>query len=300
MRKVFMSLVLLSVLFSCKKENLDPADVYVPDIPALPSRFSQNVLIEQFTQSFNGQCPVADLILDSLVTSNADRIAAVNIHVLDQLSCTQLLDTNNALNLLDEAFNLTGTYPTGMSNRDITSVSDLNVMNYASRLNSTLSQVPRCGLAIDANDLNNGYLNLSVHVGFSDDLAGSYRLHVYLVENGFESPDSTYYQSNDFSQFGSVPTPGISLYDLPDPIFGYTFPYVLRRIITPPVEGETIPTASAKKGKDYIRSYILDFRNKIPTDYSIIAFVDKFGSTATSHRVENSRMVQVGKVSPWN
>ena len=152
----------------------------------------------------------------------------------------------------------------------------------------------------DANDLPNGYLNLSVHVGFSEDLWGSYRLHVYLVENNFQSTDSSYFQRNDFSQSGATPDSNLIFYNLPDPIFGYAFPYVLREIITPAMEGEVIPTASTVKGKDYIRNYIIDLRNKNTSNYSIIAFVDKYGTTATAHQIENSRMVQVGKVAAWN
>ena len=300
MKRVLFALSILMASFACKKDNLDPADVYIPDIPAVPARFSQNILIEQFTQSFNGQCPLGDLLLDTILSTNPDRIAAVNIHSLDQLASEDLLDTSNGLNLMDEYYNSTLLYPAGMINRNITGTSDLSIYNYATTVNSTLSRIPRCGLAIDANDLPNGYLNLSVHVGFSEDLLGSYRLHVYLVEKGFQSNDSSYFQRNDFSQSGATPDSNLVFYNLPDPIFGYNFPYVLRNIITPVMEGEVIPAANAMKGKEYIRSYIIDLRNKTVSNYTIIAFVDKYGTTGTSHQVENSRMVQVGKVAAWN
>ncbi|MFM7728874.1 MAG: Omp28-related outer membrane protein, partial [Flavobacteriales bacterium] len=295
-KKVFFFAVLITVI-SCRKDTLDLSDGTLADIPPVPSTFGQNVIIEQFTQTTNGQCPLADSLIAYTTSLRPDRIAAVNIHVSDPYQTSELTDQSSGGNLLNDFFNTSGVIPAGMMNRNQVSAGDLSISNYTTRINSMLSQVPRCGIALDANEIANGYLNLSVHVGFSADLAGSYRLHVYLVQNSRTPSDSSVTQSNDFSQNGITPLPGTPYYDLPDPIYNYQFPCVLERVVSSTMDGEPIPTASAVKGKEFIKDFIIDLRGKNIDDYSIIAFVDKYGTTATGHRIENGRMVQVGAIA---
>lgn len=300
MNRSILWLALAISVLSCSKDNLDLSSGFAPDIPEVPATFGQNVLIEQFTQASNGQCPVTDSLLYYVSTSNPDRICPVNIHVSDVLCPAVLVDTATGGNVLNDFFNSSGSIPAGMMNRKVTDPTDLSPLNYEARLNSMLSQIPRCGVAIDANDLQNGYLSLAVHVGYSADLPGAYRLHVYLVRKEFTPSDSSLAQSNDFSQNGLTPLPGTAYYDLPDPIYFYGFPYVLERVLTGSAEGEVIPESVALKGKSYVKNFIVDLRGKDISDYSIVAFVDKYGPTAIGHRVENARMVEVGKVSSWN
>ncbi|MFM9052939.1 MAG: hypothetical protein ACKOKF_11585 [Bacteroidota bacterium] len=300
MNRSLLLIVLLLTILSCGKDTLDLSDSFSPDIPAVPTSFGQNVLIEQFTQASNGQCPVTDSLLSYVRMISPDRICPVNIHVSDALCPAELTDTSTGGNVLNSFFNSSGSIPAGMMNRKVTDPTDLSPLNYESRLNSTLSLVPRCGVALDANDIRNGYLNLSVHVGYSADLPGAYRLHVYLVRKTYIPADSGLVQSNDFSQNGTTPLPGTTYYDLPDPVYFYRFPYVLEKVLTSSADGLVIPESSALKGKSYVKNLIVDMRGKNTDDYLIVAFVDKYGPTAGGHRVENARMVEVGNVSPWN
>jgi hypothetical protein len=279
---------------------LDASDGATADIPPAPTTYGQNVVLEQFTQSSNGQCPLADSLLSYTKSMRPDRIATVNIHVSDAYMISELTDTLTGGNILNDFFNTSGVIPAGMMNRNVVSPGDLSTGNYTTRINSMLSQIPRCGIALDANEIANGYLNLSVHIGFSSDLAGSYLLQVYLVRNSRIPTDSSVAQSNDFSQSGITPLPGTPYYDLPDPIYQYEFPYVLEKIITGSTYGEPIPSSVALKGKEYVKDYIVDLRGKNPEDYSIVAFVDKYAPVPTGHRIENGRMVQVGSVATWN
>lgn len=299
MKRILLSVLIVLVAFiGCKKDNYDFSNPLDKDIPSMPSRFSQNLLIEQFTQSTCGQCPGADLLVDSALSIYGNRLSVVNVHTYDSLQADALVDTSTGANVLDSYFNLAGTYPSGMVNRDISNVSPAN---YLSALATNLGNVPRCGIALDANDITNGYLNLEVHVGFADDLAGAYRLHLYLVEKEYVTTDSTFDQWNDFSQFGPTPLPGTALFDLPAMINGYSFTYVLRDILDlGGWEGEEIPAGTAIKGKEYIKNYIIDVRSLTPSKYEIIAFVDKYGSSGATHRVENVQRVTLGQVASWN
>jgi len=300
MKKLLYFFIALSVFTACKKDT-EIKDPYVGDIPPVPSNFGQNILIEQFTSSIAGQGPAADLLLDSLQLQYGDRFVGVNIHSGDLLQADDLTDTASSSNLLDEFFNVTGIYPSGMVNRTISSSADLSPVNYSSKAAVVLGNAPRCGIAIDANEVRNGFLNLSVHVGFSSDLAGAYRLHAYLVENEFISGDSLYDQANEFSQNGTNPLPGSPFYSLPPMINGYAYPQVLRKVInTGGTDGETIPAASALRGKVHVKNYIVDVRNLNTDNYSVVVFVDKYSTDPFTHRVENARSAKVGTVAVWN
>jgi hypothetical protein len=241
------------------------------------------------------------LLIDSLLILHSDRLSAVNIHVNDALTPSELIDTLAGVNIFNAYFNMTGTTPAGMINRTITTAADLSPTSYPSKIETGLGAIPRCGLALDANDVMNGYLNLEVHVGFSDDMAGAYRLFIYLVQNSFSSTDSIYDQFNDFSQFGITPYPGTPLFDLPTEINNYTYTQVFRKTLnTGGTDGEEIPASVTIKGKEYIKNYIVDVRNIDLQNYSIVAFVDKYGPNGTTHRIENVREVKIGNVAVWN
>lgn len=300
MKKLFFLAIVLSVISACKKD-IEIKDPYVGDIPPLPTNFGQNILIEQFTSSAAGQGPAADALLDSLQQQYGNRFIGVNIHAGDLLQPDDLTDTASGANMLDEYYNLTGIYPSGMVNRTISSAADLSPTNYPGKAAVLLGNAPRCGIAIDANEVRNGFLNLSIHVGFSNDLAGAYRLHAYLVENEFITLDSLYDQANDFSQTGITPLPGSPFYSLPPLINGYSYPYVLRKVITSGgIEGEVIPASVALRGKEYVKDYIVDVRNLDTDNYSVVVFVDKYSTDAFTHRVENARAAKVGTVAVWN
>jgi len=302
MKRILLFLLAAGLVVSCKKDNQLTEDATAA-IPEVPATFGQNVLIEQFTSTFNGRCPVTDFQLDSLMALAPDRIVGVNIHVNDSLSAPQVTNATTGANLINDLYNPLGFIPAGMVNRNITSpLTDLFSSDIPIKAGVAIGYNPRCGLAIDATDAGGGYLTLSVHVGFSADMPGSYRLHVYLVENAFSSLDSIYDQFNDFSQFGGpTPDPNSTLYDLPYEINGYVHNHVLRKIIsTGGLNGEAINSNLAVAGNDIVSSYNVNLSGYSVANCSIVAFVDKYGSTGTSHRVENVRSVKIGQVASWN
>lgn len=301
MKRIVFALVVLACISACTKDNLDMSDIASSDIPATPSSFGQNILIENFTQTYCGQCPSAHLLLDSLMADHPGRVFGAGIHVMDLLSVPSITDSATGANALNDYFNITNIFPSGMVNRNITGAGDLSPGGWTSKVNTQLGWAPKCGIAIDANDINNGFLNLSVHVGFSDNMPGAYRLHVYIVEDVYQTADTLYAQYNDFSEFGSTPDITSPLFSYPPVINSYPHHDVLMRIVSGgSIDGDVIPTAAAIKGNTYIKSYIVNLAGINTAGSSIIAFVDKYGVDESTHRIENVQKAPIGGVASWN
>lgn len=299
----FVILLLVGfLLYGCKKEETvleNPGNR--PPISAVPATFRQNILIEQFTQAGNGQCPAAHLIVDSLVTFNPGRVWAASIHVGDPMVDSSITNLLTGANYLDTLFNPSGFYPSGMLNRTVTDFSDIFPPFWPANVNAQLGAIPRCGLALDASDVNGNTLKLAVHVGFSSDLTGDYRLHVYLVQEVVQTSDTTYDQLNDFSQYGSSPDPNSPYYLDTTFLRNYRHEYVLKRIATDNgISGDIIPQNLMSDGNEFVRTYTISLDGINRSNTRIIAFVDKYGTTGTTHRIENVKACYIGETVDWN
>lgn len=293
----------VSLFAGCTKNDIpeiaDPANK--PDISAVPTSFSQKMLLEEFTSSLCGQCPKAHLLRDSLLLTYPNRFYSVAIHIADMMVDSGITSSVTGRNEIDSLFNPSGVYPSGLINRQESGVADLIPDYWGQKLNALLGAVPRCGLAIDAQTINGSTLQLAVHTGFSDNLYGDYRLHVYLVQGTVQSNDSLYAQLNDFSLEGLTPDSTSSLYLQNDTIRNYAHRYVLKRVISDNgLAGDVIPQVLATRGNEYIRTYNVNLTGINTSGAFIIAFVDKYGDTGTTHRIENVQRVAVGEAKDWN
>jgi hypothetical protein len=290
------------LLYSCSKDSPsipDPSNA--PKISAVPAHFVQKVVIENFTMASCGQCPKYNLILDSLVTYNPDRVYAMSIHIDDVMADTSIL-TANGQNYYDSLFNPTAIYPSGMINRHIASLNDLSPDMWVANTFTGLGHVPSCGIAIEAENIINGVLQMTAHIGFNAQLFGEYRVHAFVVEDQVYSNDSLYDQINDFSFEGATPdTLLYTLYPLNDTIHLYRHHYVLKKVITENgPEGDPIPLGSTVAGNDYTKPYSVDLSG-INTDNSfLLVYVDKHALTLTGHWIENVQVVRFGKTKDWN
>ncbi len=295
--------VLLLGFIACNKNDVvkidDPA--LAPDISAVPARFDQKILLESYTSSFCGVCPENDLLKDSLESENPGRLYPVSIHINDLLIDSSSLNMLSGTNYMDSLFNPASLYPSGSVNRKISSMADLSPDDWRSHITSTMGTVPRCGLAIDAKNLNGNTLKVEVHSGFSETLAGEYRLHVYLVRSIFHSADTAYAQMNDFSSLGATPD-STSPFFLDGPLLiNYSYKNVLVRVVNDHgPEGDIIPAGSTYRNNDFVKTFTVDLTGISTSGLQIIAFVDKFGNTGTSHRIENVQRVNVGEAKDWN
>src|SRR5207248_8549897 len=112
------------------------------------------------------------------------------------------------------------------------------------------------GVALEAENVVNNNLRLTVHVGFCAQMFGEYRIHVYIIQNQINSLDPLYDQMNDFSMNGITPDSTLSLYALDDTIHNYFHKYNLVKVATPAgVEGDPIPLTAMVPGNDYTVNY---------------------------------------------
>ncbi len=299
----FYHLLLAGLLLSsCNKEEgvlENPGNL--PPISPVPASFKQNVLIEQFTQAGHGLCPASHLIVDSLVTFNPGRVWAASIHVGDPMVDSSITNLLTGANYLDTLFNPSSFYPSGMLNRTVTDFSDIFPTFWPANVNAALGAIPRCGLALEASDVTGNTLKLAVHVGFSDDLLGDYRLHVFLVQDAIQTSDTTYDQQNAFSQYGTSPDPASPYYLDTTYLRNYRHEYVLKRIATDAgLAGDIIPQNLMSSGNEFVRTYTINLTGINRSNTRVIAFVDKYGTSGTTHRIENVKACYIGEAVDWN
>ncbi len=301
MKKFFCiaSLIVAVIASSCKKEgtvNLTEPDT-TKTITSVPVSFSQKVLIEEFVNADSGNCPTGDYYLNQYITTAnsqyVDQVYGTTIHVDDVMQVPELL-TSSFLNILDTMFNLSSTYPVAIANRNDPDPLNISWTNCVAEVPGLLGQNPKCGLAIDASQMNGNTLTLSVHAGFRIDVAGEYRLHVYLVEASVQSSDTLYDQVN------TTIDPACPYYSSPNPIHNYTHQNVLRKVISTVANGEVIPAANMRKGKQFIKNYTVNLSGFNWSNCSIIAFVDKYADYASGHRIMNVQKVAVGSLKNWD
>jgi hypothetical protein len=302
MKKILFLLATAAIFHGCSKDSPSVPDPNnAPAVSAVPDHFQQKILVESFTQTFCGQCPKANIYLDSMVRFNPDRVYGVALHINDPMSDTSLNQTFSGTNYYDSLFNPIGVYPAGMVNRHITSLTDLSPDLWPANVFTSLQHVPSCGVAIEAEDVHGASLNLTVHVGFSANMFGQYRFHAYIVQDAIQSNDSTYDQLNDFSSQGATPDSTYSLYWMNDTIHLYSHHYVLKKVVTPDgVDGTIIPESIMLKGNDFIKTFPVSLSGINTNNSFIIVFVDKYSAGISGHWIENVQRVAIGQSKDWN
>ena len=118
MKKWICGVFVVLSFWTCKNdapEIADPANA--PDISAVPARFDQKMLLEEFTSSLCGQCPKSHLLRDSLRTQYANRFYSVAMHSADFMIDSSITSFITGKNFVDSLFNPSGIYPSGIINR---------------------------------------------------------------------------------------------------------------------------------------------------------------------------------------
>lgn len=301
-RRILALLSLILIVSSCSKKPpaIDDPN-FKPDISAVPARFSQNMLIEKFTSSASGRSPLADFYSDSLVRLNPGRVFCASIHLNDQMMDSSLLNPYTLTHEIDSFYNPGSVYPTGMVNRDFDNATLYGIPGWGQLVLNSLGNRPQCGLALEAKSITTGFLDLTVHVGFAENMAGEYRLHGYIVENSIRTSDSLYDQLNDFSFEGSTPDSTLPYYALNDTIRPYTYTNVLRKVFTRnELKGDQIPAAIMYRGADYVTGYRINLSGINTSNCYLLVFVDKYGDTPSGRRIINVQRVNFGETQDWN
>lgn len=301
MKNTFLLSALVVLLYSCAKDSPsvpDPGNA--PKISAIPANFVQKVVIENFTMTQCGQCPKYNLILDSLIRFNPDRVYGITMHVDDIMADSNLL-TVTGRNYYDSLFNPNQMYPSGVVNRRFNSMNDIVPDYWPATVYSMLGYTPSCGVAIEADAISGSNLHMIVHVGFTSYLPGQYNIHAYLVQDITQSNDSLYDQMNDYSIDGATPDSTLSLYSLNDTIHLYKHHYNLKRVLSVNgTEGDPIPLGSTYSGNHYTAGFDVDVTGLDINNCFILVYVDKYATAANGHRIENAQMVRIGATKDWN
>ncbi|MEO0311322.1 MAG: hypothetical protein RIQ89_979, partial [Bacteroidota bacterium] len=178
--------------------------------------------------------------------------------------------------------------------------SDLAPNQWKGKVISRLSTQPKCGMALDARTVNGNTLDLAVHVGFAQAMAGAYSLHVYVVQDYVQDSSSLYDQNNYFSATGSDPDSSSPFFNLPPTINFFKHKHVLVKVATPVPAGYALPQAAMQAGKTHVVNYSIDLTGLPQSKLEVIAFVDKYTPSALGHRIENVQAVRIGGLQDWD
>lgn len=292
MKKLLYLSMMLFVCISCKKSDSDTPPAENPEentggaITAVPSAFTQKVLIEFFTSANFGGCPSGIVKTDQAVNTNPSRIYTSYIHDADGMTLSQI-------NSYVSTFGVSS-YPSGMVNRT-PSLGNviLQPSQFLSNANAALAKTAKCGLAITST-VSSGNINIEIQAGFKESLSGNYNLVAYLVEDEVSGAGSQFDQKNNDNTVPSSP-----YFNLGNPITGFKHNHTLRKIISPTV-GDVITASSITAGGVFKKNYSVSLSGYNQSKLSIIAFVQKKGTSATTYEIINVQKASVGALKNWD
>ena len=279
-----------TVLVSCSKDDGNetptpsPAPV-VQSISAPPSSFTKKVLLEYHTAAWCGTCPDAETKRQQVMDNYPNRLIPVAVHQSDAMQIPLFMT-------LDATFGSNPAY--GMINR-IPTLGNvlLNRTQWMSNATPQMNGVAKCGLAILSGVTGNN-ASVEVQASFRETVTGDHRLTVYLVEHEVSGTGSGYDQVNTYNSDPSSP-----FYNRGNPIAGYKHPYVVRKVLTANL-GDAIEASKTVAGGLLKKTFSADITGMDKTKTYIVAFVNKAGTSSTTHEVLNAQMALVGKLKNWD
>lgn len=296
MNKCVKFFVLSLLLFSaCTKEsepgsdsNLSPkVNSSSPNL--IPSSYTQKLLVELFSSAACPTCPDADNKFRNYMNAFPDRVYGASIHSADAMSI-------NMFQTCDSMLDVTA-FSSGSFNRlPFNGISVLPKTQWASSniVNTCLQKTAKCGLKITSR-LSGNDLTFTVTTGFAQQLNGDHRLTVYLVEDSITGTGSGYNQANFYNT-----TVGHAFYNLGNPIVGYVHNEVLRKVLTPN-KGVRISTSNSIAANSAISmSFKANVSSYDKSNLYIVAFINKLGTTKTTHEILNVQRVIVGGTKNWD
>lgn len=295
---LFILMAYCLVLCACSKgdssETTAPTDntngnTNTTNVSAVPATFTQKVLLEIFTGAGQPQCTDGTAKLNEILNANPTRAYAACVHYSDAMETPlyTCMETN---------FN-NGTapsFPSGMVNRiPSTGITILNRTQWLSNFNVNKAKVAKCGLAIKTN-VSAGMVTIEAHAGFNQSLTGNYNLSVYLIEQNVTGSGNQYDQRNSYNT-----VTGHAFYQAGDPIVGFQHNCVLRKVVSANL-GDAISTASIHSGGEEVKSYTASITGYKQNDLYVIAFINKLGTTSTTHEIMNVQQVKLGSTQDWD
>lgn len=286
-------LLLLTITFqSCSKdEAAKPQDTpaQTTNAPALPSSFTQKVMLEMYSTSYCATCPDAMRMYEQYIIQQPDRVYGASLHDIDPMKIS-------AWNTMDSILNITA-YSSGSFNRlayNGTPVVHKTNWSSSGMLSNALNRTAKCGLQIQST-INGTTADITVKAGFLTTLSGEYRMTVYLIEDSVTGTASGYNQANYYNNISSSP-----FYQLGNPIIGYKHNCVVRRVLTAN-RGMIISTGNSIDGGSTItRNFTANLSGLKTANVQVLAFIHKSGSTATAQEVLNVQRARLGTFKNWD
>ncbi len=285
-------LAILMLIVSCKKGTDDTS---TPDAPAptgtsaVPSTFTQKVLMEIFTGAGQAQCTDGFVKESDIMTSYPSTAIPVRIHYSDAMEIPYYTATESTFNN-----GIPPTFPSAMINRTPSlSMVILNRTQWMSNFLTAKSKTATCGLAI-VSSVTGTTATIEVHAGFKQALTGAINLTVMLTETNVTGSGNQYDQRNSYNT-----TTGHSYYGAGDPIVGFNHSHTLRKVLTANL-GDAIPTAVTTQGGEYVKTFTVNISAYKASDLSVVAFINKPGTTPTTHEVMNVQRVTLGSTQNWD
>ena len=135
---------------------------------------------------------------------------------------------------------------------------------------------------------------LEVQAAFNQTLSGPHNLTVYLLEKKITGSGVLFDQMNTYNN-----DPSSSFYNLGNPIVGYEHKVVLNRAITNNL-GDPIGSNLLVRGGVYVANFNVDMTGLTASNVSFVAFVNKPGSSSTTHQILNAQSADLGKLKDWD
>ncbi|HEX5001494.1 MAG TPA: Omp28-related outer membrane protein [Bacteroidia bacterium] len=291
MKKVHLLVLSVALLVtSCSKDDSpQPSTTAVgngnQEISIPPGILTQKVLLEYHTAAWCGSCPDADTKRDQVMAAYPGKIVPVAIHQSDAMQIPGFFT-------IDATFGSSPAF--GMVNR-IPSLNTvlLNRTQWLTNASSAVSRNAVCGLAI-MSTVAGSAAAIEVQAAFLTGLSGTYNVSVYLTESEVTGTGSTFDQVNSYNT-----DPTSQWYNLGNPITGFKHMYVWRKNITP-VLGDQIPTVFLIEGGLFKKVYTVDISGFNKDKLNVVAFINKVGTTATTHEVMNVQTAPIGTLKNWD
>ncbi len=274
-RNSFIICYLLFIIQACntKKDDVYVNPVTINNVGNVPSTFTYNFLIEQFTSENSISAVNGNDTLQAIKNIYSTRAVIASLHQNDSLELTYYYQLKNILGPISG-------FPRACINRLRAKVgSQIDSVVFSSyewrkNIEAIKNDTATCGIAMSNYELNN-IVTVNVFVGNNTPIVGdSFYLSVYLIENEVAA----------INQLGAPSN--------------YKHPFVLRKVITLG-QGEPIKlTNSTKYVQKEFRSIDVSAYNK--NNVKIIAFVHKKSDNYKMHNVLNSLECGINETVKWN
>jgi hypothetical protein len=285
---------LLALSFTaCQKGDSATDPAVTPDpggnVSAVPTSFTQKVLIEEFTGAGQSQCTDGFVKRDNIVSANPNTAIPVSVHYSDAMEIAQYTTLFTNFNNGSAAM-----FPSGMLNRTPSlSTVILNRTQWQSNYDVIKTKTAACGLSIKTS-VSGTSATIEVHAGFKQSLSGNYNITVYLTENNVKGSGMLYDQKNSYNT-----SAGHAYFGAGDPILNFTHNNALRKVVSAGM-GDAIPSSKLVTGGEEIKTYTVNISAYKLADLYAVAFINKVGTTATTQEIMNVQKVKIGSTQNWD